>query len=87
MAKKKYDATKKYESPVTNDEFLAFAEPVVVTVNGQPFQLEAREFKTGSVGFSLSGKVDLIIGGKVVKFQAGVNIILVGSKPVEAKAA
>lgn len=40
---------------------------------------EAKEFKTGSVGFYANGKVANPKGG--AKYQVGANIILIGSKP------
>jgi hypothetical protein len=39
---------------------------------------EAREFKTGSVGFYAGGKVTNPKSG--ARYQAGANIILIGSK-------
>jgi hypothetical protein len=39
----------------------------------------AKEFKTGSVGFYASGKVENPKSGS--RYQLGANIILIGSKP------
>ena len=40
---------------------------------------DAREFKTGSVGFYCNGKVKNPKNGSA--YQVGANIILIGSKP------
>ena len=40
---------------------------------------DAREFKTGSLGFYANGKVKNPASGN--GYQVGINIILIGSKP------
>ena len=53
---------------------------VVLMVDGisYPMRLKEMEFKTGSIGYNLSGKVN---GGELGKgFQVSANIVQIGSK-------
>ena len=64
---------------MTREEFRDTAQPVLVTVDGQTGLAAPREFKTGSFGFAHSEKVWIVINGKPVYCQVGVNIIVIGS--------
>jgi len=61
--------------------FCAQAKPIQVVINGQPFLAQPKQFKTGSVGWFLSGKVNAGVGDEVVKVQIGLNLTVIGSKP------
>lgn len=65
---------------VTREEFLAGAGPVEVTINGQHFVAEAKEFSTGSLGWYLTGKLSTKVGDKTCMVQMGLNLTVVGSK-------
>ena len=64
-------------------------KPMTVTFtddNGrqQSFPLVVKEFSTGSLGWNLSGKMDVLIGDTDCKTQVGLNLTLVGSKELPA---
>lgn len=69
--------------PISRADFLAKAEPLNISINGQPITAEAREFSTGSFGWYVNTKTTVNIDGKNVTVQVGMNLIVVGSK--EAK--
>ncbi len=48
--------------------------------NGK-IRLKAMRFSSGSVGFNMSGKIDVNVGGKTGRMQVTGNLILIGSKP------
>lgn len=73
-------AIEKKECPITRDEFRTHAKPITVTIDGQAFTADVKEFSTGSLGFSISQKLTLSIAGKPVRFQCGLNIAAIGSK-------
>jgi len=68
--------------PITKDDFLQHAESVKVDIAGNPMVAEAKEFRTGSFGWYLTGKVSLVVDGKPLLVQVGANLTVVGSKDV-----
>jgi hypothetical protein len=61
--------------------FMEVAEPITVTVAGTQFTLEPYRFKkTGSLGYKLTKKLLIQVGGKAVKFQVSANIVAAHSK-------
>jgi hypothetical protein len=73
----------KTSCPVTKTQFLAKAEPMKVTINGQEMLAEVKEFATGSFGWYMNGKTVVQIDGKAASVQIGMNLIIVGSKDAE----
>jgi hypothetical protein len=71
--------------PMTAEEFLAKASVLTIKIGEETKAAAPRQFSSGSVGYNLSDKVTIMIDGKPVKFQVGVNIIAIGSKPADAK--
>lgn len=72
---------------VTYDNWGAAAGEVEVTLNGQTFVAECKEFSSGSRGWYLNGKVYLKTpDGQRFETQIGLNLTVVGSKP-DSKAA
>jgi hypothetical protein len=69
--------------PLSQSQFMAKAEPVKVTVNGQELLAEVKTFSTGSFGWYLNGKTVLTVDGKAVSVQIGMNLTIVGSKEAE----
>ena len=69
--------------PIPRADFLAKAEPLKIDVGGFPMVAEPREFSTGSFGWYVNGKASLVVDGKNLSVQVGMNLIVVGSK--EAK--
>jgi hypothetical protein len=66
--------------PISRQHFQEHAKPVEVTINGVPLLAEVKEFSTGSLGWYLSGKTTVSIGGTPVSVQIGLNLTIVGSK-------
>lgn len=65
---------------ITKAEFEANAKPVTLTIDGHPLTMEPRTFTKGSFGWYVSGKVPVKVGNKVVKVQAGINLVVANSK-------
>ncbi len=67
--------------PVSRDEFLANAKAIKITVNGQDFWAEPREFSTGGFGWNVGGKAGVQLdGGKLLHLQLSCNASVIGSK-------
>ena len=66
--------------PLSQSQFLAKAEPVKVSINGQDLLADVKAFSTGSFGWYLNGKTTLTVDGKPVSIQIGMNLTIVGSK-------
>ncbi len=66
--------------PITRAQFREHAKPVEVLINGIPLIAEVKEFSTGSLGWYLNGKTTIMIDGKPVSVQIGMNLTIVGSK-------
>jgi hypothetical protein len=66
--------------PLTRQEFLEHATPIELTVNGVPMTAGVKEFSTGSLGYNLTGKLAVVVNGKAVTLQLGVNMTVIGSK-------
>lgn len=66
--------------PVSQAQFLEKAEPLKVTINGQEMLAEVKGFSTGSFGWYLNGKTTVMVDGKAVSVQIGMNLTIVGSK-------
>lgn len=73
-------ATKKSSCPVTRKQFAENAGSVTVTIDGETFEVDPKEFSTGSLGWNLNAKITLEIDGVRVPVQVGMNLTLVGSK-------
>jgi hypothetical protein len=80
-------AAKKTFCPVTRNEFREKAQPVEITINGQTFTADVKEFSTGSLGWYLNAKASITVGEKRVPVQIGLNLTIVGSKELPADAA
>ncbi len=73
----------KSASPVTRAQFLEKAESVKLTINGQELIADKREFSTGSFGWYYNGKINILVDGKPLSVQVGLNLTVVGSKDAE----
>ncbi len=71
---------KKTSCPITREQFREKAKAVSVTIAGSNLLAEVKEFKTGSLGWYLTGKVNVEIDGQPVSVQVGLNLTIVGSK-------
>ena len=70
----------KSQCPVSQSKFLAKAEPLKISINGQEMLAEVKAFSTGSFGWYLNGKTSVQVDGKPVSVQIGMNLTIVGSK-------
>jgi hypothetical protein len=66
--------------PITRNQFKDSAKPIQVTINGVPMTAEVKEFSTGSLGWNISNKTTVDVGGTPVSVQIGLNLTIVGSK-------
>ena len=66
--------------PITRKQFQDNAKAVEVTINGIPMVAEVKEFSTGSLGWNISNKTTINVGGTPVSVQIGLNLTIVGSK-------
>lgn len=66
--------------PLSQSQFLAKAEPLKISVNNQDMLAEVKAFSTGSFGWYLNGKTTVMVDGKAVSIQIGMNLTVVGSK-------
>ncbi len=66
--------------PITRKHFQEHAKPIEVTINGVPLIAEVKEFSTGSLGWNISNKTTVNLGGTAVSVQIGLNLTIVGSK-------
>lgn len=69
--------------PVTAAQFAEKAEPLKITINGQDLIAEVKQFSTGSFGWYLNGKTVVMVDGKAVSVQIGMNMAVVGSKDAD----
>ena len=73
----------KSQCSVSQAQFLAKAEPLKVSINGQEMLAEVKAFSTGSFGWYLNGKILVTVDGKTVPIQVGMNLTVVGSKEAQ----
>jgi hypothetical protein len=66
--------------PITRKHFQEHAKPIEVNINGVPLIAEVKEFSTGSLGWNISNKMSISVGGTPVNVQVGLNLTIVGSK-------
>ncbi len=71
---------KKTTCPVTRSEFRQNAKAIDVNIGGQAQQAHVKEFSTGSLGWNINSKMQVMVGGKSVTVQVGLNVTIVGSK-------
>jgi hypothetical protein len=69
--------------PLSKTQFLEKAEPVKVTIGASELIADKREFSTGSFGWYYNGKTTILVDGKPVSVQIGMNLTVVGSKEAE----
>lgn len=69
--------------PMSKTQFMEKAEAVKITVNGAEMIAEKREFSTGSFGWYVNAKTTVMVDGKALPIQVGMNLTVVGSKEAE----
>lgn len=70
----------KSSCPLSQAQFLAKAEPLKINIHGSEMLAEVKAFSTGSFGWYLNGKTVVMVDGKAVSVQIGLNLTIVGSK-------
>jgi hypothetical protein len=70
----------KSSCPLSQAQFLAKAEPLKINIQGSEMLAEVKAFSTGSFGWYLNGKTVVMVDGKAVSVQIGLNLTIVGSK-------
>lgn len=70
-------------SPISRDGFVASAEPMHVRIGDMPFLAIPKTFSTGSLGWNVNAKMPVVIDGKAVMVQVGLNLTIIGSKEAE----
>lgn len=66
--------------PVTRTQFVEKAEPLKVVVNDKELTAMVKEFSTGSFGWNVNEKITVVVDGKPLSVQVGMNLTIVGSK-------
>ena len=69
--------------PISLPQFLEKAEPLKININGSEMLADVKSFSTGSFGWYLNGKTTVMVDGKAVTVQIGMNMIIVGSKEAD----
>jgi hypothetical protein len=69
--------------PISKTQFLEKAEPVKIVIGASEIIAERREFSTGSFGWYHNGKTTIMVDGKPLAVQIGLNLTVVGSKEAE----
>lgn len=87
MAKKAATTEKteapKSKCPITREDFLKNAKPLVVKIGEENRSGDVKEFASGSFGWYSGDKVVIDVGGVPVRCQVTMSIVVVGSKPAE----
>ena len=66
--------------PITREKFKQLAKPIEVIIDGNKMLAVNRDFSTGSMGWNISNKTSITVGGTPVSVQIGLNLTIVGSK-------
>ena len=66
--------------PVTRTQFVEKAEPLKVVINDKELTALVKEFSTGSFGWNVNEKMTVVVDGKALSVQVGMNMTVVGSK-------
>ena len=69
--------------PISKTQFLEKAEPVKVMLASSEITADKREFSTGSFGWYYNSKTTIMVDGKPLAVQIGMNLTVVGSKESE----
>lgn len=64
----------------TRKGLVAAGKKVQVTIEGRTQTADIREFSTGSVGWNVNDKQDIVIDGVTYKCQVGLNVTIIGTK-------
>ena len=79
----RFPAMAKSPCPISKTQFLETAEPVKITIGNSEIIADKREFSTGSFGWYYNGKTTVMVDGKPLSVQVGLNLTVVGSKEAD----
>lgn len=65
---------------ISRADFKAKAQPLAIKIGDATIVGQVKEFSTGSFGWYSNDKVTVMVDGKPVVAQVGLNLIAVGSK-------
>lgn len=85
MSSKHKPEPTKSECPITAEKFAMGAKSLIVTIGGQQFVAEPKEFSTGSFGWYVNAKMVAEVDGQPLKVSIGANLTVVGSKEAARK--
>lgn len=80
MAKLKTDGATETKEQISREDFLDKAKALTIVIDGTTLTALPRDFSTGSFGWRNNDKITVMIDGKPIKAQIGMNIMVVGSK-------
>lgn len=66
---------------ITIEEFLKFATDLVAVIEGQPTVVHRKVFQSGSFGWFVGTKMEIMVNGQPVRCQMTINMTAIGSKP------
>ena len=69
--------------PLSKTQFLDKAEPAKIMIGASELIADKREFSTGSFGWYYNGKTTIMVDGKPLSVQVGLNLTVVGSKEAD----
>lgn len=81
MPKSRAVSGKRTPCPLTRDEFVQQAKPLIIKVGDQLMSAHPKEFKTGSFGWYANGKMTVLVGDTPLVAQVGFSFTVVNSKP------
>jgi hypothetical protein len=64
----------------TRKALVGSGKKVQVTIEGKTQSADIREFSTGSIGWNVNDKQDVVINGVTYKCQVGLNVTIIGTK-------
>ena len=71
---------------VSREDFMSKVDDITVKIGDNTFVAKKKVFQSGSFGFNLTGKTHIVVDGKVVALQVGLNMTVIGSKPEKVAA-
>lgn len=79
---------KPYVCPITRSQFRKLVKSLIITIDDEEAAAQRKsavqkEFSTGSMGWSLSDKIEILFDGKIIKCQINCNVVICGSKEAD----
>ncbi|RJQ30332.1 hypothetical protein C4565_00680 [Candidatus Parcubacteria bacterium] len=71
------------ECKIDKARFDRLANPLIVDIEGKRMSGKKFDFSTGSFGWKVTGKVEVMVGGEPVEVQINMNATVIGSKALQ----